>query len=139
MSNLVQTISEEVTAAVARDQLILPTLPEVELRIRDTAENEYVTAGSLADVVAEDPGISARLIKVANSPIFRAVQAIDDLRTAIGRIGVRGKRLDRTRNAANVSGNVRVDRPQITLGLVTRLRSGGDQRGNGKEFYKIAS
>ncbi len=88
MLNLVQTISDEVKNAIACDQLDLPTLPEVALRIRDTAENENVSARSLAAVVVEDPALSARLIKVANSPMFRAVNAIDDLHSAIGRIGV---------------------------------------------------
>ena len=39
MSNLAQTIERELAQAAEKDQLDLPTLPEVALRIRDTASN----------------------------------------------------------------------------------------------------
>ncbi|MDP6377328.1 MAG: HDOD domain-containing protein [Pseudomonadales bacterium] len=88
MTNLTQTICNNVKDAVACDELDLPTLPEVALRIRNTAQDENLSARNPAAVVAEDPTLSARLIKVANSPMFLAVRSIDDLHTAMGRIGV---------------------------------------------------
>lgn len=88
MSNLAATIEQEVTAAVAKDELELPTLPEVALRIRDEAERETVTAASLGEVIAEDPALSARIIKMANSPMFRGMHVIEDLPMALSRMGV---------------------------------------------------
>jgi len=88
MSKLAQIIERQVTNAVADDELDLPTLPEVALRIRDAAESENVSASSLQRVIAEDPGLSGQMIKMANSPMFRATRAIDDLSMALSRLGV---------------------------------------------------
>jgi HD-like signal output (HDOD) protein len=88
MPDLAETIQQEVTAAVASDELQLPTLPEVALRIRDEAENENVSAQSLGEVLSADPALAARMIKIANSPMFRATNTIEDLNMALSRLGV---------------------------------------------------
>jgi HD-like signal output (HDOD) protein len=63
-------------------------LPEVALRIREEAESEFVSAVSLAKEVGDDPGLAAQLVRIANSPMFRATRSIDDLSQAISRLGV---------------------------------------------------
>lgn len=73
---------------LASNNLTLPTLPEVALKARDAVEDPEVTAGQVADIVATDTAISARLIQVANSPFFRARSPIDNLQTAISRMGI---------------------------------------------------
>jgi len=88
MSNLAENIQQELTEAVASDKLELPTLPEVALRIRDVAEREDVDAQKLAAVISEDPGLAARMVRMANSPMFRAVNPIEDLNMALSRLGV---------------------------------------------------
>lgn len=88
MSKLAEKIQNEVTSAVSNDELELPTLPEVALRIRDTAEDPDVSVQALAKVIAEDAGLAGRMIKVANSPMYRAAQTIEDLNMAVGRLGV---------------------------------------------------
>jgi len=88
MSNLAENIRQELTEAVASDKLELPTLPEVALRIRDVAEREDVNAQKLGAVIAEDPGLAARMVRMANSPMFRAVNPIEDLNMALSRLGV---------------------------------------------------
>src|SRR5690606_2191755 len=88
MSQLAEKIQVELAAAVESDELDLPTLPEVALRIRDAAESSNVSAASLARVIAEEPGLAGRMIKVANSPMYRAARVIEDLPTAVSRMGV---------------------------------------------------
>lgn len=88
MSNLAEKIHEELASAVSNDELELPTLPEVALRIRDAAEHPNVSAQSLSRVIAEDPGLAGRMIKVANSPMYRAANTIEDLNMAVSRMGV---------------------------------------------------
>ncbi len=88
MSNLAEKIKNEVTTAVDNDELELPTLPEVALRIRDAAEDADVSAQGLARVITEDAGLAGRMIKVANSPLYRGANSIDDLNTAVSRLGV---------------------------------------------------
>ena len=88
MAELAEQISNEITQALEADELELPTLPEVALRIRDEAQSENVSAVSLAKVIGEDPGLAAQLVKTANSPMFMAARPIDDLAQAISRLGV---------------------------------------------------
>lgn len=72
---------------IQTNQLILPTLPEVALRVRDTVENEDVSARQVADVISTDAALSARLIQVANSPLYRGSKQIEDIQTAVARLG----------------------------------------------------
>jgi len=69
------------------DKLVLPTLPEVALKVRDTLENDDVSMNKVSDVISSDAALSARLIQVANSPLLRASQPIDTLLGAISRMG----------------------------------------------------
>ena len=68
-------------------KLVLPTLPEVALKIRDTVENENATAAQIAKVIAQDAALSARLLQVANSPLYRARNPIENVQAAIARMG----------------------------------------------------
>jgi len=88
MTDMIAAIQDEVTTAVSKDQLDLPTLPEVALRIRDVAESEDVSAAKLVKAISEDPGLSAQIIKVANSAMFRAANTIEDLQMAVSRVGI---------------------------------------------------
>ncbi len=88
MSQIAEEITAEIQTALDKDQLELPSLPEVALRIREEAESEHVSAVSLSKVVSEDPGLTAQLVRTANSPMFRATRSIDDLSQAISRLGV---------------------------------------------------
>ena len=75
--------------AVETDRLKLPTLPEVAIKIREAVENENNSAQQIADLLLQDPSLTARLLQVANSPVFRARSQIDDLTMAITRLGTR--------------------------------------------------
>ena len=88
MTELALSISGDIQNALDHDELELPSLPEVALQVRDVAESEAVNANGLAAVVSKDPGLTAQLVRIANSPMFRATRSIDDLSQAISRLGV---------------------------------------------------
>ena len=48
MANIVETIKSDLTAAIENDKLVLPTLPEVALQVREIAESED---SAIADLV----------------------------------------------------------------------------------------
>ncbi len=75
--------------AIEEDRLLLPTLPEVALKIRDVVEKENTTTEQIADILSQDAALSVRLLKVVNSPLYRADVPIDDLHTAVTRMGGR--------------------------------------------------
>lgn len=80
---------ETLKSAVESDQLVLPTLPEVALKIREAVENENSSAQQIAETLTQDASLSARLIQVANSPLYRTRNPIDDLQQAVTRLGIR--------------------------------------------------
>ena len=75
--------------AVQTDQLKLPTLPEVALKIRQAVESEEKSAQQIAEILTQDASLAARLLQLANSPLYRARSKIDNLQMAITRLGTR--------------------------------------------------
>ncbi|EKE69559.1 putative signal transduction protein [Gallaecimonas xiamenensis 3-C-1] len=74
---------------IKNDSLILPTLPEIALQVRDATEREDVSMDALADILAQDPALAARMTRVANSAHFRRAAAVDSIQGALSRIGMR--------------------------------------------------
>lgn len=74
------------------ENLVLPTFPDVAIKVREAADNENTTAEELAKIINTDAALSARLLKVANSPLFRARNKIDNIQIAITRMGSRAVR-----------------------------------------------
>ena len=88
MSELADKVQQDLVVAINNDDLVLPTLPEVALQIRKAAEDPEISVSALSKVIGRDTALSARLIKVVNSPLLRATQEVTDLHTAITRLGV---------------------------------------------------
>lgn len=88
MSAKAEQFFAELKKAVESDQLTLPTLPEVALKIRASVEDENSSAHDIAENLTQDASLSARLIQVANSPLYRSRTPIDDLQMAVTRLGI---------------------------------------------------
>ncbi|MCU7935385.1 MAG: HDOD domain-containing protein [Candidatus Thiodiazotropha sp. (ex Dulcina madagascariensis)] len=80
---------EKLNNAIDSNRLTLPTLPEVALKVRDAVEKEQSSANQIAEIIASDAALSARLLQVANSPLYRGRVPIDNLQMAVARLGVR--------------------------------------------------
>ena len=87
MNKLAEKVQQALVMAIDNDDLVLPTLPEVALKIRQAAEDPEVSISHLSKVIGRDTALTARLIKVVNSPLLRASQEVTDLHTAITRLG----------------------------------------------------
>lgn len=88
MSQIVERVRQDIITAIKNDQLVLPTLPEVALKVREVADDPKADIEKLASVIGNDAALSARIIRVANSPLLRASRAIEDLKTALMRLGI---------------------------------------------------
>ncbi len=88
MSTLADKVQHELTRAIENDELILPTLPEVALQVREAAEDPDVSILALSKVIGNDAALTARIIKVVNSPLLRTNREITDLQMAISRLGI---------------------------------------------------
>jgi len=89
MTEKAEQFFNELKSAVESDQLILPTLPEVALKIREAVESENTSAQQVAETLTQDASLSARLIQVSNSPLYRSRTPIEDLQMAVTRLGIR--------------------------------------------------
>lgn len=65
----------------------LPSLPNVVMEIMKSIDNEKVDVTLLAEKIANDPAIVARVLRVANSPFFGLSQQIDSISRAIVVLG----------------------------------------------------
>ena len=88
MNELLLPIKNEIITAIEKDQITLPTLPEVALQVREAAADPDIDVHKLAAVITNDAALAARIIKVANSPLLRASRAIEDLKMAVSRLGI---------------------------------------------------
>ncbi|BCE02600.1 HDOD domain-containing protein [Marinicellulosiphila megalodicopiae] len=86
--NITQTVRDDIISAIEKDQLTLPTLPEVSLRVRDVAEDEDACIADLVKIISTDASLTARIIRVTNSPLLRAPTEVKDLNMAISRLGM---------------------------------------------------
>src|SRR5690349_5612322 len=88
MEQLVQEVRAELIDAISSNRIVLPTLPEVALKVREAVEDPRADATSISKVLSNDAALSARVVRVANSPLLRAAAPILDLRMAISRLGI---------------------------------------------------
>lgn len=88
MASILETIATELIDQIKQDTLVLPSLPEVCLRVRDVAEDIESSIPQLAQIISQDAALAARIIKVANSPLVRTPSEVTDLVTAVNRLGI---------------------------------------------------
>lgn len=88
MSSMADEVQRDLIKAIDKDALFLPTLPEVAMKIRLAAEDSDISILALSKVIGSDTALSARLIKVVNSPLLRPNFEVSDVLTAVRRLGV---------------------------------------------------
>jgi len=79
----------EVTQEMQADKLELPSIPETAIKVRTAISDPHATSAIIAKITQQDPAITAQLIKVANSPLFRGREKIEALPPAITRLGLK--------------------------------------------------
>lgn len=72
---------------IHNNRLVLPTMPEVAIKVRETVEDTDVTSKEIATLIGADAAMSTRLVQVANSPLVRGRTQVSDLPMAITRLG----------------------------------------------------
>ncbi len=88
MSKLAEKVQAELIQAIDNDELVLPTLPEVALKVREAVDDPNISIPALSKFIGNDAALTARIIKVVNSPLLRTSKEITDLQAAISRLGM---------------------------------------------------
>ena len=68
------------------------TLPEIYFRVRDVADDPNSTMADLANALKFDPAISARVLKIVNSPLYGFPKQIDTVTRAVNLLGMQAVR-----------------------------------------------
>ncbi|HQE81997.1 MAG TPA: HDOD domain-containing protein [Candidatus Hydrogenedentes bacterium] len=76
-------------ARLVRRLTSLPALPETLNQVRAAIESPESSVRSVADIIALDPPIAAKILSVANSALYGFTQPIHDLVHAISLMGLR--------------------------------------------------
>lgn len=82
-----EIILNELMDDLENNRLTLPTLPEIALQIRDEINGDNISTTHISNIVTRDASLSVKLLQIANSPLYRAGNPIDNIKTAISRLG----------------------------------------------------
>ena len=82
--DFVRTLATELSVG----NVDLPSFPEIAVRVRRVLSDPKSSVEQVVRVVGSEPALAARLLRIANSAsLNRSGRAVNDLRTAINRIG----------------------------------------------------
>ena len=73
-------------------RLILPSLPEIVVRVRQAVNDDDVNLGNVVKLIQLDPSLTARLVQIANSPLYRSRQPVENCLMAVNRLGLKTTR-----------------------------------------------
>lgn len=74
---------------IRTDTLVLPSLPEIALKIRKLADDPNVNLTQMSEMISHDPALSARIMKIANSAFVGRGVHVNTMHQATTRIGLR--------------------------------------------------
>ena len=77
------------TEKINNDTLVLPTLPAIALKVRKAADDPDINLNTIAEVISQDPSLSARMIKISNSAYLGRAVKVSSVSQAVTRIGLR--------------------------------------------------
>jgi len=67
--------------------LTLPSLPDIALKLRQAMKNE-IGVDSAVKIIQLDPAMTAKLIQIANSPLYSPINPITNCQDAVSRLGL---------------------------------------------------
>ncbi len=71
------------------DNLELVSLPEIVTQLNEMVDDPTCTAADIGEVIIQDAALSARLLKIVNSPFYSFPSRIDTISMAITIVGTR--------------------------------------------------
>lgn len=87
--DLEEKILETLKKKIEANQLVLPSMPDVFLRIKKIVDDPSSNISNIAKVITRDPSLTARILKVANNALYRGDSEITNLQLAVSRMGLK--------------------------------------------------
>lgn len=88
MNTASQKLVNELQSASEHNRLQLPSLPDVVVAIREAIQDERKGIPHVARLLQMDPVLAARVLKIANSPLYHTGTALTDIKQAVSRLGL---------------------------------------------------
>lgn len=79
----------ELILELQQGNFVLPSLPCVATRIRETIADDRAGANELAKVIMADPAIAVKIIKAANGALYQRRKKAEDCKTAVVSLGTK--------------------------------------------------
>jgi HD-like signal output (HDOD) protein len=79
---------QRIIADAKSGRLQLPSLPDLAFKVRTAVNDPRRSIADIARLIQFDPALAARLIQIANSPLYRGTKKFDNCHSAITRMGI---------------------------------------------------
>lgn len=87
-----QALISKIKKEYETGRLVLPSLPEIVVRVRQAVNDDDVNLGDVIKLIQLDPSLTARLVQIANSPLYRSPQPVENCLMAVNRLGLKTTR-----------------------------------------------
>ncbi len=88
----VEKLTQKINSEFESDRISLPSLPEIALKVRTAVNDEDKSIRDLASIIQSDTSITARIIQISNSPLYKTATVAGDCYTAISKLGMKTTR-----------------------------------------------
>lgn len=86
-SQVIERFWNDLITDIKSNKISFPDLPEIVLKTRKLLDDENSTASQIARAISSDATITARMLRLVNSPLYRTDHKIEDIKIAITRLG----------------------------------------------------
>ena len=84
----VKAFALELREDIAGNRIKLPTLPAISLEALLVVNDAASSMADVSRIVSKDTSMAARLVRYANSPLYRGINNVSSVKAAITRIGI---------------------------------------------------
>lgn len=81
--------AESIIDDLVNNRLLLPTIPEVALRVREAIEEEDSSADEVARIIQTDASLATSIMKIGNSSLYRGLNGSNSVNEAVMRMGLK--------------------------------------------------
>lgn len=104
LSEKKQAKEKDIPDPIMTEVSSFPSMPQAAIKLREVLAKEEVSTDEIEGILRHDPGLSANVLRVANSPFFGVAKKVETLKHAITLLGV--KRFAQIAISASMSKNM---------------------------------